>query len=424
MIKMDFFVIFQYVLYFLLLFYTVFWLLVLLEPKKFSKKLKRYPTVTIAIPAWNEKESIEQTMISASKLDYPSDKMKIIAIDDGSSDNTYDLMLKAKEKIKLENPKLDIRCLTQKNGGKHTAMNNALQYVDTEFFATLDADSFPEPDSLKLLLSRFQEDKNIAVASPMIRIYEPNNFLEKLQKMEYAVNHFYKKIVSELNSVHVTPGPLSVYKTKVVKEVNGFREAHKTEDMDMAMRIQRLHYRIVQENSAVVWTKCPYKIKNLYKQRHRWYYGNFKNIIEQRDMLFNKNYGDFGMIQLPMILVSGFLAIIMVLFLVKNFNQIGSDLIRTLAMYDYNIIKAISQTQFNFKLLDLNLFETIMSVTVLGTTGFVLLKSIKLNKEKLNFQNIFYMLAYAVVYPLIIFTIWISVFKDIFFKKKINEWKK
>ena len=80
----------QWMVYFISLYFSVFWIITYLteENKTKSKPLKKYPTVTLAIPAWNEEKTIESTIRSALKIDYPKNKLEILVINDGSTDGT------------------------------------------------------------------------------------------------------------------------------------------------------------------------------------------------------------------------------------------------------------------------------------------------------------------------------------------------
>ena len=75
--------------------------------------------------------------------------------------------------------------------------------------------------------------------------------------------------MSTLNCVHVTPGPFSLYKTKVLVELGGYDEKNLTEDLEIALRIQKHHYKITQLLDATVGTYAPTTLRTLYHQRKR-----------------------------------------------------------------------------------------------------------------------------------------------------------
>ena len=414
----------QNIVYFISLFYVVFWMLVLLELKE-SKEKKMpevLPEISIAIPAYNEEVNIVATIKSVIALEYPKEKISLFVVDDGSKDRTYEL---AHKFMKIVNSKYNYKkavVLTQKNSGKFAAMNNVLSQVDSEFFITLDADSFPKKDCLNKLLSYFDSPK-IAGVSSILKVYKPKTLLQRMQCFEYAVNHFYKKLISTLNAIHVLPGPMAMYRTKILKKVGGFREAHKTEDMEVVLRIQKNQYKVVQCNESFVFTKTPRKIKELYKQRHRWNYGSFRNVLDYSGLMFRNKYGDFGFFQLPMIFVSAFLGItILGLIIYELFKRLIPGL-KMLSMYDFNILSYLSEIHFNLIWLDLDLRAII---TVLGflTLGLVIIwMSFRFYNIKYSSKNAVPFVFYFFFYYLFLAVVWAGVFKDVILRRG-TRWDK
>jgi len=414
----------QSVIYFVSLYYVIFWLLVLFDvPQKDEKRKNReWPEISILVPAYNEEKNIVSTLKAAYDLDYPKNKVKLFFIDDGSSDRTLERGTKYLNVIMKKGEYLGIKIITQKNGGKYSALNNALKYVDTELFATLDADSMPETDALKKVVEKF-EDPKIGAVSPVLKVYDPKNYLQKIQWFEYAVNHFYKSIICKLNAIHVTPGPLSTYRTKVVRRVGYFREAHKTEDMEMAMRIQKAHYKIIQANDAFVYTKAPGTIKALYKQRHRWNLGTFKNLIDYKKMMFNKNYGDFGLFQLPVILISGLLGIVVVALVANELWKSITHKYNMLKLFNFNILDYLSTMKFDIMLYDMDLRTTATFVIFLALSIFVIWLSLKVYRERFMIKRTISFVLYFFLYYLFLGVVWLGVFKDILLGRG-SDWKK
>lgn len=196
--------------YFISLFFIIFWLLVFFDAgaKDRKKILKQFPSVSVCIPAYNEEKNIAETLKSVLKLDYPRDRIEIIVVNDGSTDSTRNIV----ENI-MRNSKERIRLLSQKNKGKAAAMNNGLGIAKGEFFVSLDANSTVSKDALKKILPYFETEDTAAVL-PLIDVKKKKTILQKLQYCEYILNFFYKRLMSNLNCIHVTPGPFSVYRKK------------------------------------------------------------------------------------------------------------------------------------------------------------------------------------------------------------------
>src|ERR1035437_7020750 len=90
-----------------------------IEQELLSKKIEYFPSVTIVVPGFNENETVTATIESLLKLDYPKDKLHLMLIDDGSTDNTFEVMSAYKN-----HPQIEI--FQKENGGKFTVLNFAL----------------------------------------------------------------------------------------------------------------------------------------------------------------------------------------------------------------------------------------------------------------------------------------------------------
>jgi cellulose synthase/poly-beta-1,6-N-acetylglucosamine synthase-like glycosyltransferase len=259
--------------------------------------LKEYPAVTITVPCWNEERTIEKTVNSLLNLNYPKDKLKVFLIDDGSTDNTLNVI----NKFSLYN---NIKIFHKKNGGKFTALNLGLQNLETDFFGCLDADSFADSESLIRLMSYFEKDSSIMAVVPSVTVTGSVNFVQGAQKAEYYMGVYFKKMLDFLGAIDVTPGPLTIFKRKVFDDLGVYRHGHNTEDMEIAYRMQKNNYKIEHCNDAYVYTNTPKTIKKLYRQRLRWIFGFINNTIDYRGVLFKKKYGNFSVFTLPVRIAS------------------------------------------------------------------------------------------------------------------------
>ncbi|MBW2988922.1 glycosyltransferase family 2 protein [Candidatus Woesearchaeota archaeon] len=398
------------------LYFVVFWLLVLLDdsPAEKPKKLNGFPFATIVIPAYNEEDRIERTITSVLKLDYPINLMEFIVVNDGSSDKTEEV---AKKVIK-ENKGFDIRLISQENKGKGAALNAGLKAAKGEFFICLDADSFVKEDSLKKILPYFDK-KDIACVLPVLKVEKPQNFLQRMQWFEYLINMFYKELMSRLNCIHVAPGPFSIYRTEILKKVGYFDEDFNlTEDLEMALRLQSKHYRIIQLLEGEVSTIAPKTLKQLYKQRNRWYKGSIYNALKYRKMMLNKNYGDFGLIQMPLIIVSGFLAVIIIgaMFYYNLWIPMGS--IIRLRHVGFDIMTFIRNFKIDFHILDLNFASIISAVIMLVLSIYIFAKSHISTKENAGKYGILSIIAYLFAYFVLLGVIWIGILAEMIIGKK------
>lgn len=281
---------------FLAIFFESFVLVTLLSKPARDGRARRpgeaAPSVAIIVPCWNEATTIAATCESLLALDYPSDKLEIILVDDGSTDATPLAMARF-----AGHPLVSI--IRKENGGKHTALNAGIASTDAEFIGCLDADSFVEPDALKEIIPCFAREKVAAVTAAM-SVHEPKSLLQHMQAAEYAFGITYRHVFASINGLYVTPGPFSFYRRSILDELGAFRHAHQTEDMEMALRIQRAGYEIENAPRARVYTKSPNTLTKLVKQRTRWTAGFIRNVLgEYRDLVGSPKHGVLGMLVLP-----------------------------------------------------------------------------------------------------------------------------
>ena len=135
------------------------------------------PTVTVIVPAYNEGKQVWDTLMSLAKSNYPEGKMQLLAIDDGSLDDTWEWMENAKEKL---GDRLDIYKQPDNKGKRH-ALYRGFHLGTGEIFVTVDSDSIVTEDTLRNLVSPFLIDENCGAVAGNIRVL--NNTKEILPKM-------------------------------------------------------------------------------------------------------------------------------------------------------------------------------------------------------------------------------------------------
>ncbi len=404
------------VAYFISLYLVIFWLLTLYEKgiRLAPRKLKKFPFVTVCVPAYNEESNIKETIQSVIDLDYPRNKIEIIVVNDGSKDNTK----KVVEKLIRENK--NITLINQKNQGKGAAMNNALRRAKGEFFVPLDADSIVQKEALQVLLPHFYK-KNIAAVLPVIEVQHKSTLMRQIQHCEYLINFYYKRVMSRLNCVHVTPGPFSVYRKDVLVGLGGFDEKNLVEDLEIAIRIQKANFEIVQTLETSILTKAPGTFLEFYKQRNRWYKGSLINIFKYRRLIFNRSYGDFGVLQMPMVFISAFVSV--TLFLIVVFWKLLDPLITKiydLSHIQFDFIPLFTKGVKNYTILNLNFTPMFYGLVILflGLIFLVLAHHRAGERIRHNKKPIFF---YIILYPFMIGVIWTGVIFDLI-RGKIQKW--
>lgn len=279
----------EYIMMFLVLFFTTTMLLIYLKNRqkvrKRAKRTKYEPTVSFIIPAYNEEETILDTIKSVLESDYPKDKIEIIVVNDGSTDRTAEVVKTIKDKR--------VKLINKKNSGKADSLNKGIEKAKGEIIVTLDADSYIEKDSLRKMISYFKDD--VAAVTSAVKVKERENmtFLEKLQRLEYLFTIFNRRLFAMINGVYVTPGPFSAFRREIFDIVGGFDPNNIMEDQEIALRIQAANYKIESCMDAVVYTDVPKDFSSFMRQRERWHRGGFRNVLKYAYTI-NPKYGDFG----------------------------------------------------------------------------------------------------------------------------------
>ena len=291
---------------------------------------EKLPLVSILVPAYNESKVIEENISSLKSIDYPKGKVEIIIINDGSTDNTREIVGKQAEKdyiIFIDN---------KKNKGKAACLNQGISKAKGEFVACMDADSEVSSDILKKTIPYFKDNK-VSAVTVTVEVKNPKNFLQRIIEIEYIIGlSLALKALSFFNSIHVTPGPFSIYRKSIFSKIGLFDVNNITEDLEIAYRMQKHGFKIANCISTKVRTLTPDNFKSLHAQRKRWYSGALVTLWQHKNILFNTKIGAFGF-------VVPYTFVLVVLGLLLFFSSIYltlSNFIRSISFY--------SLTNFNF----------------------------------------------------------------------------
>ncbi|KKR42973.1 MAG: Glycosyltransferase involved in cell wall biogenesis [Parcubacteria group bacterium GW2011_GWF1_40_6] len=387
-----------YILTFLSVYVQVFFFVTFLENRKkiiirnSKTKLISYPSVTIVVPCWNEEGTVAKTVHSLLDLDYPQDKVKIFLINDGSTDDTKNVIDKFAE---IPN----IKVFHKENGGKFTALNLGLEKSETDFFGCLDADSFVDPEALVRIMSYFEKDSLTMAVAPAVVVHNPRSIVQFAQQTDYSMGLFFKKMLGFLGAINVTPGPFTIFRKKVFNDLGPYKHAHSTEDMEIAYRMQKHNYKIENCNDAFVYTNTPETIKKLYKQRLRWIYGFLNNTLDYRGVLFRRKYGNFALFTLPMGVISIF-----------SVSYLFGKIVYDVGHFFYFKVLQFKAVGFNFKVSNFNFDPFFINtesfifliIVVYSLVMFAILFGRKMAKEKniFSLNMLYFFPIFGIVAPL------------------------
>jgi biofilm PGA synthesis N-glycosyltransferase PgaC len=289
----------------IMLWINIFFNLPLAIYERFFDKVPIAPLMmqplTVIVPAYNEEESIEYTLESIIKSDYPN--KQIIVVDDGSTDETYKVASLAK--LKFANNNSNISIIRKKNGGKTSAINYALRFAKGEIVTVVDADSRIDRNALKELAAHFQDTDVYAVAGN-VKIWNRCNAITKCLTLELILNvNVLRPSYSLLGSVLIVPGALGAFRKKIMIERGTYDKDVLTEDFDLTVKVLKAGGTTVTSR-AQSYSRVPPTMMGFYKQRTRWMRGNLQTMIKHKNILSNSSY-NFQKYAYTIMLVSMFL---------------------------------------------------------------------------------------------------------------------
>jgi|SRR5688572_9415573 len=237
------------------------------------------PTVTFAVPSKNEGENIQETILRIAQSDYPREKFDIVAINDGSTDNTLAEMLAAKRNAK-ERYGIEVEVVDwQVNKGKREGMAECVRLSKKDLVVFIDSDSFVEPGTLKELTKYFADPKVAAVAGHAYVANANKNLITKMQSARYFVAFkAYKAAESLFGAVTCCSGCCSAYRRTDVLEVMDRWLQQKFlgvtctygDDRSLTNYLLEAGKTALFSPTAISYTFVPETFRQFMKQQLRW----------------------------------------------------------------------------------------------------------------------------------------------------------
>ncbi|MFP9115588.1 glycosyltransferase [Flavobacterium sp. RHBU_3] len=256
---------------------------------------EQLPVITVIVPAYNEGQLVWHTLQSLAASDYPTHKLQLIAIDDGSKDDTWQWIQQAKHDLGAR-----VTIYKQpKNMGKRHALYYGFNNGIGEVFVTVDSDSVVKPNTLRNLVSPLVVKKDCGAVAGNVRVLNNRSaILPKMLNVSFVLSfEFIRSAESALGSVMCTPGALAAYRREAVmaclpewidQKFMG-KKSDIGEDRAMTNMIMKQGFHVLFQRNAYVLTNVPEKYKGLYKMFIRWGRSNIRENIKMATFVF-KNY--------------------------------------------------------------------------------------------------------------------------------------
>ncbi|MEB1808441.1 MAG: glycosyltransferase family 2 protein [Bacillaceae bacterium] len=249
------------------------------------------PFVSVILPVYNEEKVIENTVSTILASNYTN--YEIVIIDDGSTDRTRSI-------LESNFNHLDhVHFISKENEGKAASLNRGIQEAQGDIIITMDADTEINEEAISYLIRHFQ-DPMVSAVSGNVKVGNKRKILSLWQHIEYVTSfNLEKRALQMINSITVVPGALGAWRKEDIEKVNLFEEETLAEDTDLTIKIIRTGKRIIFEEKAIGYTEVPTKLKDLTKQRLRWYFGILQSLWKHKDALFQRKYKGLAFVGIP-----------------------------------------------------------------------------------------------------------------------------
>ncbi|MGP8328999.1 MAG: glycosyltransferase [Methanosarcinaceae archaeon] len=273
--------------------YLIYILAVILTKEPGPKPLKISPKITVIIPTYNESEVIDHRIKNLNYINYPSEKIHAIVVDDQSTDNTVKLANKAFNKYGISGEVI----IKDARTGTNASVNLGISKAYTDIIVTTDADVVFEDNALNHAISTLLSEERIgAVCGELEPVVIEDSFTTR---SEQAYRSVYGKMCTWESNIHSTycfNGPLIVLKKKAFSPIP---KTHGASDAGMALRIIRNGYRCIYDASAKFSEFITEDMKQQRRQKLRRSARLLEATIYNIDLLSPK-YGKFGLFVFPL----------------------------------------------------------------------------------------------------------------------------
>jgi cellulose synthase/poly-beta-1,6-N-acetylglucosamine synthase-like glycosyltransferase len=244
------------------------------QRRKLENQDLTLPAISIMVPAHNEGMVITDTVKALLELEYPRDRLEIIIVNDGSTDDTaarVSAIASVDRRVRLFNVPKEFAAR-----GKSSALNRGLAQCTHEVIGIFDADNLPESKSVLHLARQLAAAPTLGAVIGKFRcINRKKNLLTRFINLESLA---FQWIVQagrwRLLRMATLPGTNYLIRRSLLTELGGWDEQALTEDAEMSIRIYQAGYLIKFVPYAVTWEQEPETLRVWFKQRTRWARGN------------------------------------------------------------------------------------------------------------------------------------------------------
>lgn len=244
--------------------------------KKETLLPKEWPSVTVQLPIFNEKYTVERLLRAVTRLDYPADRLQIQVLDD-STDNTFELVAGLVGVYKSRGVNIELIHRMDRKGYKAGALENGLKTATGELIAIFDADFVPKQDWLKRTVPSFQNPQLGCLQTRWGHTNQQYNSLTQAEALGIDGHFIIEQTVRSKNGFFLNfNGTAGLWRRACIKDAGGWQWDTLTEDLDLSYRAQMRGWKFDYLPDVVVPAELPPQVEAYKKQQFRWAKGSFQ----------------------------------------------------------------------------------------------------------------------------------------------------
>jgi biofilm PGA synthesis N-glycosyltransferase PgaC len=237
--------------------------------------------VSVLVPCFNEADTAEETLRALAAQAYPA--LEIIAINDGSSDATAEVL----DRLLQEIPRLRVVHLAR-NQGKAMALRAGALAARGDVLVCIDGDAILHPHCVAWLVHRFADRPRLGAVTGNPRIRNRSSLLGLLQVGEFSSTVGLIKRTQRVDGrVFTVSGVVVAFRKAALQDVGWWTADNMTEDVDVTWKLQRRRWTVHFEPNALAFILMPESFRGLWKQRLRWAIGGAQSFLRYAPSLLN-----------------------------------------------------------------------------------------------------------------------------------------
>ena len=237
------------------------------------------PHVTLMICAYNEQDVVDIKMENTRQLDYPKDKLHVMWVTDGTTDDTNERL--------AAYPDAEI-VYTPERKGKTAALNHGISQVKTPLTVMTDANTMINPEAIREIVRCFM-DPQVACVAGEKRVkarHEGQNAAEG-EGLYWRYESTLKRLDSELYSAMGAAGELNAIRTELYEPMP---ETALLDDFVMSMRLVGQGYRIAYAPDAYAMEYGSANLEEESKRKRRIAAGGLQSVWWLRHMMIGMSH--------------------------------------------------------------------------------------------------------------------------------------